>query len=329
MTPAESQVETRVTTISQTRVAEPRFQHVPCPLCGSTTFTVVRPGRFPTEFSEQFLREVYRSSSDHALFEQVVRCTTCELVYLNPRLESELIIGSYAQGEDAAHVAQDAMRIRTFTKALHGLARRYDIPLSRATTLLDIGCASGAFLKAAHELGLTTVGIEPNRWMAAYGRTMYGLDVRAGTLADHHFADGQFDLVTLWDVIEHVPNPSAELDEIHRILKPGGLLLVNYPDYTSLPARVLGWKWPFWLSVHLTYYSPETIRAQLDKARFKVLELGPHWQTLELDYVLKRMTPYVPLAKLPRWLVGKLGLGHLPLTYWVGQTRVVAQKCDS
>lgn len=302
------------------------FQSVMCPVCEGANYTVLRPGRFPEQLSESFLQNVYRSSSDHGLFEQVVRCSDCSTVYLNPQLTGDRIVNAYAEGEDKAHLAQDAMRIRTFTAALRSLARQHAIPLTNSTNLLDIGCASGAFVRAAHDLGMAAIGIEPNRWMAAYGKKTYGLDIRAGTLSDHTFTSNSLDVVTLWDVIEHLPNPTAELTEIARILKPNGLLIVNYPDYTSLPARLLGWKWPFWLSVHLTYYSPTTIRRHLEATGFEVRDLAPHWQTLELNYVLKRMTPYVKFAQLPRPLLERTGLGHLPLTYWAGQTRVVARK---
>lgn len=302
------------------------FEDVSCALCGNNAYTIVYPGRFPDELSEDFLKETYRSSSDQALFEQVVRCETCDLVYLNPRLKSDLIIDSYADGDDQSFIDQDPMRVRTFTKALKDLARKHQIPLNKKTQVLDIGCAGGAFLQAARSLGLSTVGIEPNRWLSQYAKTTHKLDVRPGVLADHHFPDSSFDLITLWDVIEHVPNPNAELTEIYRILKPGGILVINYPDYDSLPARLLGRKWPFWLSVHLTYYTPATIRKQLEKASFEILSLAPHWQTLEMGYALKRATPYFGLAKSLRSFVEKVGLGNIGLTYWIGQTKVVARK---
>lgn len=303
------------------------FQAINCSLCGSKKYSVVYPGRFPEKLTEEFLKQTYRSSSDQGLFEQVVKCQKCGLVYLNPRLKPEQIIDAYADGEDSSFISQDPMRVRTFTGAIKHLASAYSIPLSKKTKILDIGCAGGAFLQAAKSLGLTTVGIEPNRWLSNYARTKHKLDVRAGILADHKFDDSSFDLVTLWDVIEHVPDPNDELARIHKILKTDGLLVINYPEYSSLPARILGRKWPFWLSVHLTYYTPETIREQLTKSGFEVLSIKPHWQTLEFGYVLKRMTPYLAPAKYLREFVEKIGLAHLPIKYWIGQTQVVAKKC--
>ncbi|HSX41743.1 MAG TPA: class I SAM-dependent methyltransferase [Candidatus Saccharimonadales bacterium] len=307
--------------------AEQLFQPIACPLCDAKSVTIVRKGRFPANVSEDFLRQTYRSSSDQGLFEQVVRCRRCQLVYLSPRLKPGLIIDAYAEGEDESFISQDPMRIRTFKTALQRFSKKYRLPFTKKTKLLDIGCAGGAFLRAARSLGLSTVGIEPNRWLSEYARKKHQLDVRAGVLSDYTFNDNEFDLITLWDVIEHVPSPESELKEIHRILKLGGYLLINYPDYQSLPARLLGKKWPFWLSVHLTYYTPATIRRHLEKRGFEVLSISPHWQTLELGYVLGRITPYFGAAKYLRRGAEKIGLATLPIKYWVGQTKVVAKKC--
>lgn len=304
------------------------FETISCSLCGSKKFSIVYRGTFPEDLSEDFLRQVYRSSSDNALFEQVVKCGKCGLIYLNPRLKSDLIIDSYAEGEDQSFISQDPMRVRTFTQALKELSKKYDIPLNKKTKLLDIGCAGGAFLRAAKSLGLSTIGIEPNRWLSQYARTKYKLDVRAGVLADFKFPNQGFDVISMWDVIEHVPAPKDELRRIYQLLKPNGLLVINYPDISSLPAKFLKRKWPFLLSVHLTYYTPETITKQLAEAGFEVLSIKPHWQTLEFGYVLKRITPYFAVAGSVKKLVEKIGLGNLPIKYWIGQTQVVARNVD-
>ena len=302
------------------------FTEILCPLCSASTFRVVYPGKFPADLSPEFLSTIYRSSSDQTLFEQVVRCTRCRLVYLNPRLNPDLIIESYAQGEDQAFVEQDAMRIRTFTEALRKLEREYGLNLSSETKVLDVGCAGGAFVRAARDLELSVIGVEPSKWLSSYARTTYHLDVRTGTLAMQNFPAASFDLVTLWDVIEHLSDPGAELDRIHKLLKPTGLLVVNYPDFGSAPAQLLGKKWPFLLSVHLIYYTRYTIRKQLRKCGFQVLDIRRHWQTLELGYVLRRAAVYFSFFRFIGAFVEKIGLGHLPIKYWIGQTRVVARK---
>lgn len=306
----------------------PELETIPCPLCASIDFKVVYSANFPAELSQEFLTKVYRSSSDQVIFEQVVKCLKCGLVYLNPRLQSSLIVDSYAEGEDLAFVEQDAMRIRTFSTALRRLSRKFCFSLSEQTKVLDIGCAGGAFLRAARNLGLSVTGIEPSKWLSNYARTEHGLDVRTGTLLKNSFPEASFDVVTLWDVIEHVPDPNMELREIRRILKPQGILVVNYPDFESFAARMLGKKWPFLLSVHLVYYTRQTIRKQLHKAGFQVINMGMHWQMLELGYVLKRAGHYFLVFRFIGRIMEFIGLGALPVCYWIGQTRVVAKRYE-
>jgi 2-polyprenyl-3-methyl-5-hydroxy-6-metoxy-1,4-benzoquinol methylase len=305
------------------------FDAIPCPLCAASTYDVVYPGKFPETLSHEFLTEVYRSSSDQALFEQVVKCRECGVVYLNPRLRSNLIVSSYADGEDRTFIEQDAFRIRTFTEALKKLRDEYGLLFSPETKTLDIGCAGGAFLRAARECQLSAIGIEPSRFLGDYARTTHNLDVRSGVLADFSFPAHSFDLITLWDVIEHVPDPKEELRTIQQLLKPDGLFVVNYPDFGSLPAKLLGRKWPFLLSVHLVYYTPETIRRQLLKSGFRVIGMKRHWQTLELGYVIKRASQYFSGFRFLGFLTEKLGLATLPIKYWIGQTQVIAKRYDT
>jgi len=304
----------------------PELETMQCALCSSTDYKVVYPARFPSHMTQDFLVNLYRSSSDESLFEQVVRCTACSLVYLNPRLNSDIIVGSYAEGNDMAFIKQDEMRIRTFTTALRRLRNKHKLSLSNESHILDIGCAGGAFLQAAKNLGISGIGLEPNKWMCEYARSTYGIDARSGTLRDHHFPDETFDLVSLWDVIEHVPSPKDVLEEIQRIVKPGGVLIVNYPDFGSLPAQLLGRKWPFLLSVHLFYYTRKTMRKQLTQAGFHVVDMRMHWQTLELSYVLQRITPYFSIAGYIKTFIEKIGIGSIPITYWIGQTQVIARR---
>jgi SAM-dependent methyltransferase len=253
----------------------------------------------------------------------VVRCETCGLVYLSPRVRGDIVLEGYASAEDATFFAQNPMRIRTFARVLRGLAK--EVSFGRGTRVVDVGCAGGAFVKAATDMGCEAVGVEPSAWLTERGRAAYGIDVRAGTLEDQRFPDASFDVATLWDVIEHLGSPRDTLREIRRVVRPGGHLIVNFPDHGSLVRRAMGWSWPFFLSVHLSYFTTATMERLLDGAGFRVLSSRPFWQTLPLGYVFARAANVFSPFALANRVVEKLSLANLPFTYQLGQTLTVAR----
>ena len=161
------------------------------------------------------------------------------LWYTSIRSASELTLSSYSDAVDPVFVSQNRDRIVTFRKTLSNVLHKLGETDGKGRRLLDIGCAGGAFPVAARDLGFDPVGVEPSRWLADYGRRTYGLDIRNGILQEGMFPGDSFDVVTLWDVIEHVPDPHQLLTLVNSLLKPGGLLLVNYPDVGSIAARLL------------------------------------------------------------------------------------------
>ena len=84
--------------------------------------------------------------------------------------------------------------------------------------VIDIGCAGGAFPKAADDLGFNVVGIEPSKYLCEWGKKEYGLDLRPGILDEHDFEKESFDVITLWDVVEHLIDPRVEIKKISNIL---------------------------------------------------------------------------------------------------------------
>jgi 2-polyprenyl-3-methyl-5-hydroxy-6-metoxy-1,4-benzoquinol methylase len=302
------------------------FTAIACPLCGSDDYLVVSASRYPEDFTAEQLQRAFHASSDEKLMDQLVRCRGCELIYVNPRISDDVLISSYESAVDPAFIGQNPERIRTFSRLLKKTLPRVGYRMTPGARLLDVGCAGGAFLVAARDHGFDVTGVEPSRWLMESGRTRYGLDIRQGILAPGLFPDESFDVITLWDVIEHVPQPRELLGTIHSLLKPGGLLLVNYPDIGSWMARLLRKSWPFLLSVHLLYYTRETMTRQLRNAGFTPVRIQPHFQSLKLGYILKRITPYFGLARPLRRIVESVGLGSLPFTYNMGQTLVAARK---
>jgi 2-polyprenyl-3-methyl-5-hydroxy-6-metoxy-1,4-benzoquinol methylase len=287
---------------------------------------VAHSSRYTAGITAPELRKLYSASSAHALMDQVVQCRTCALVFVNPRPDPQLIVAGYSDAEDRTFVEQNGDRIRTFRRTIGRVLRGMGKNSGAGMRLLDVGCAGGAFLVAAREAGFEVAGVEPSRWMADFGRKSYGLDIIDGILRPETFAPGTFDVVTLWDVIEHVPDPHELLGLIHRLLKPEGWLVVNYPDIGSLAARTLGRRWPFWLSVHLLYYTRPTMRQQLMRAGFAPKSFAAFWQTLPLGYVLERAAAYFRPLALLHPVLKILRMSGLPCTYNMGQTLVVSRR---
>lgn len=306
---------------------QPDFiEEVSCPQCGGRSFAMLRPAHHPPGLGRKELLEVYSASSDHVLLDSLVKCRQCGLVYLNPRIRQEVILESYASAVDPQFVRQNEQRIRTFARSLRYLMKKYDLRPDGATRVLDVGCAGGAFPKAASDAGFAVIGVEPSKWLSEQGRASYGLDIRTGLLGEQDLPNASFDLITLWDVIEHLTNPTDVIADIHRLLKPDGLLVVNYPDYGSWARRLLGYKWPFFLNVHLIYFTPKTITRFLEDRGFRVMEVKPFWQTLQLGYVLKRAGSYFWVFGTLERLVGAVGLYEMPMKYNMGQSFLVARK---
>jgi SAM-dependent methyltransferase len=300
-----------------------QFEAVPCNVCGSDEFEVVIPSKREAGRPVD-LATVFRSSGDEPLQDQMVRCSSCGLHYVRPRLRWDLILEGYRGGSDETFVSQASMRERTFRRGLRQIEAAAMPPGRR---VLDVGAAGGSFLAVARERGYAPLGCEPSAWMCAFAREHYGLQLHPGTIFDMPVGAGGVDLLTLWDVIEHTPDPTAVLAKAHQLLAPGGVLAMSYPDYGSLVSRLMGRRWVFLLTVHLYYFDPRTMGELLRRTGFTPLRSRPYFQTLELGYVARRGAPYLgPLGALATGSVRLVRLDRVPLQYWVGQTLVVARK---
>lgn len=301
-----------------------QLEHVACFLCGADDYDVVYEAQYDREKDVDLVQK-FRASGDELLIDQLVRCRRCGFQYVNPRLRGDLILDSYTQGDDPAYVSQLEARERTFDASLDEIERA----LGGRGRLLDIGTAAGAFVAAAARRGWDAEGCEPNRWLAEWGASHYGLRIRQGSVFDQPYEPGSFDVVTLWDVIEHTVDPRQMLDRCRSLLRPGGVLVVNYPDIGSWIARVMGRRWLFLTSVHLYYFDRGTVRRMLSATGFDVVRVRPHVQRLELDYILFRGSLLSrTLSATGRRVVRALGLSRAQVPYWLGQTFVLAKRAS-
>ena len=298
------------------------LESVVCNLCGADDTETVYEAQ-SRETGPRDLVHTFRASADELLKDRLVRCRQCGLQYVSPRPRGAEIVEAYSQGDDPTYVSQVEARERTFGEALTRIEKLHPA----RGRLLDIGTAAGAFLAAARARGWDVEGCEPNRWLAEWGTRHYGIPIRPGDLFAQSFDPASFDVVTLWDVIEHTPDPARVIRKVSELLKPGGLLVVNYPDIGSWIARLLGRKWPFLSSVHLYYFTRPTISRFLKQYGFEILDIRPHFQRLEFDYLLAREDVVsAPVSKLSRAVGRALRLSRRQVPYWIGQTFVAARK---
>ncbi|MBN1135989.1 MAG: class I SAM-dependent methyltransferase [Anaerolineae bacterium] len=230
-----------------------------CNLCGSERTEVYREGRDrQLGGSERF---------------RLVRCLQCGLIYLNPRPRRDEIGRYYpADYEPFTRLSRhQGGRLARWSYRRYLDKRCARLP-STPGRLLDVGCATGDFLARAREHGWQVQGVEPGQAAAQAARRQYGLDVFSGDLAEAHLPSASFDAVTLWDVLEHLYDPRAELAEIHRILKSGGVLLIELPNVRSFDAALFG---RYWIGLdmprHLYLFPPSALDALLEQSGFAIV----------------------------------------------------------
>ena len=261
-----------------------------CPVCGQTGFELL------------FMKQGF----------QIVRCPDtegCGHVFANPQIKEEALMNAYRGqgGPDSDQTSANDLWIEVLLseanqdydrgKYLSGLNSLEEaLPVSAAPrSVLDIGCSIGHFLKLAQEKGWQAIGLELNEKAVNHARNVLKLDVRTQLLDEAGFAPESFDAVTLWGVMEHLKRPLEVLNQVHRILKPGGVLLTFCPNAASLVCRVLKDRAAtFDGRNHPSYFTPTSLRRLMTQARFETLKMTFHQADLDavLNYVEGR-DPYV------------------------------------
>jgi 2-polyprenyl-3-methyl-5-hydroxy-6-metoxy-1,4-benzoquinol methylase len=264
-----------------------------CWVCGAGQLA---PFRASTVAREDLSASAFRiATADFGRTLALARCRACGFVQMEEDVD---VTPFYAAMDDPAYEATRHIRARQAIELLEGL------PLVvRGTRLLDVGAGSGVLVEQAARLGWEAEGVEPSAWLAERARER-GLSVLTGTLP-HPGLTPPYDVVTLVDVIEHVPDPRGLVEEVQELLRPGGLLLVVTPDVSSLAARALGPRWWHFRIAHVGYFSPSTLDALLSISGF-VLEgwRRPAWY-FSVDYVrtlAARLLPFLRSVPIPRAL---------------------------
>ena len=191
---------------------------------------------------------------------------------------------------------------------------------------LDLGCGDGLFLNACRGIAVTRVGLDTSLHALRSARAHGGVDVIQGTSGALPFASGAFRVISLFHVLEHLAAPRACLAELHRVLEPGGRLVVQVPNSGSIQRRLLGRRWEgFDVPRHLANYNPRSVRRVLEECGFAVesmdhfsLRDNPAIVVMSLAprlYPPARRTGPPQRASGPAWLDGLMDLTFLILTW--------------
>lgn len=270
-------------------------------------------------------KSAFSATSQSISGEQIVKCKDCGLIYVNPRPSAQLILDEYSRGEEETYIKDAEARTASFRRSLETIRKYKD-----SGVLLDVGCAAGFFLEVARDAGFKVYGVEPNKWLGNWGRKNLSLDVSAESFEKVKFPQEFFDIVTFWDVLEHLTDPLFALQKTNKIMKKDGILVISYPDIDSLLARVFGRNWWFVVSGHLYYFTSGTLAEMLKKTGFEVVENRPHFQILSLPYLLLRLGRYnTRLANSLSEFSESLGLKNLFIPYYAGQRTVMARKISA
>jgi 2-polyprenyl-3-methyl-5-hydroxy-6-metoxy-1,4-benzoquinol methylase len=238
------------------------FEYRDCPGCGQNDFEVLFESNMRDCDFREAVETVYMIPGGK--YGRHVKCRNCHLIYVSPIEKASKINEAYFQRKnvDASIIRETRL---TATESQLGLIKRY----GNGTHLLDIGCGEGFFLYNASKAGYTTKGIEISQDAAEYARREFSLDVEAKPFEELRFAENYFDVVTLWQVLEHVPYPLMVLKEVHRILKPGGLLATSTPDIEGMLAKIFRRKWWNLRRLHINQFTAKTLTDMLNRAGFK------------------------------------------------------------
>jgi SAM-dependent methyltransferase len=257
----------------------------------------------------------------------LVECSTCGLAFVGNPPDAEAVKAFYTASADYHDELLDPAgasfaRMRKVAQR-HMRALGNVIADGRGLRLLDVGCSSGLFLTEARAAGYDVEGIELSPDTSAFARSHFGLTVHNANASAAGLADESFDVITLFDVIEHLPDPLGELQQLRRLLKPGGLLLQSTPNIdglfprVSLPfARLLDY-WPHPEPPHHLYqFSVRTLSDMTRKAGFTPGRV--EHTRIGLDYsfgtphhwtISKKLVPYA-LAFAPFAVIGPwIGMG--------------------
>ena len=264
-----------------------RLEYISCPLCDHPSFDIIYKGITSiNNCSASSDKSYYPTSSKGNMVNQVVRCKRCRLVYTNPREKQHDIIRKYQHYVDHTYVSEELSRRKNARKIINYVKKEGAQSPGR---WLDVGCSVGFCVDELRAAGWDAYGIESSRWASYFARDLLKLNVKTGQV--EHLAEypaNYFDVVSMIVVLAHVIEPVKVISEIRRVLKDGGILFIQTPDFGCLMSRIMRSRWKTVKWQMLYFFTLDTLRYLLTKEKFHIIShrkrsLGKEYS---LNYIL-------------------------------------------
>jgi SAM-dependent methyltransferase len=284
-----------------------------CPICGSTAI-----GAYVEAMTNVLDRSSLGSSRITVSHGTILRCHSCGFGFSESRLTEQELAELYRNLDHEIYEAESDGRARTAEQHFKIVGR-----LVNSGSLLDVGCASGGFLQVCLRNGFQVTGVEPAQQFAARAAAaVRGKgEVFCATLQEAQLRDHSFDVITLWDVLEHVADPVDFLRKCESLLKPDGYLFANVPDIASLQATLLGRRWPLLLPEHFNYFTRNSLNLCATKAGLTLVRFGRRPAFFSVGYILHRLAQHhIPGTNLARLVATKLRLNRVIAPVPLGET---------
>lgn len=251
---------------------------------------------------------------------RLVRCDWCRLVRSDPMATTDVVTRLYRESTVDYSAEVQNLR-RTYGRYLRQLGPLLD----RRGSLLEIGCGNGFFLEEAQAQGYSVVrGIEPSEPACAMAASSVAAGIVNDVVRPGQFADATFDVICLFQVLDHLPFPAETLREIHRWLRPGGLVLAFNHDVGAFSNRLLGERSPIIDIEHTYLYDRRTGPEIFRRQGFEIVRGTPAWNTYSLSYLV-RLLPIPGKQAVLNTLEFTIG-DRVKLTVPLGNMAIVARR---
>ena len=247
-------MNTLINNVNQTNSDSLQWEMIACPVCDGNAFD-----------------KLFEKNNEH-----FVKCHECSLVLINPRPQFSRVLETYDDNYSQIYANKASKKLKRIKRWVTRVVKIK----GNSGKWLDIGCSVGFVVKTANDLGFDTFGIDVQGWAVEYGKKHLGLqNLACGQLKDQKYRNNFFDVISIYDVIEHIPDLDKFMTEIKRILAKDGIIDIITPDigHWRTPKKLSEWN-EIKPSEHLYYFNKNTLSLLLNKYDLKIKHKRFHWK---------------------------------------------------